>query len=208
MLPAVDCDNIRTNPSPESAKSCKVQRIDSGRTLPFQLRSRGPSLIGGLATRPAPRDHSPPIAVRQRLDGRRLDSLMPRPRALAGSRGISKRLEPESNSSASSRQTHPTIAEYGARKAALRRQVAAAGHKALMVFAADKISKVRELRLDPAPAAGSHHLPEAPPSRQQRLTHFHHCLESSSKTLSAARRSSSRCGWSSRACPARPAGRR
>ncbi len=55
-----------------------------------------------------------------------------------------------------------------------------------MVFAADKISKARELRLDPAPAAGSHHLPEAPPSRQQRLTHFHHCLELLEDTLSGS----------------------
>ncbi len=42
-----------------------------------------------------------------------------------------------------------SIADYAARKAALRRQVASAGEEALSVFAADKISKVRELeRLD------------------------------------------------------------
>jgi (p)ppGpp synthase/HD superfamily hydrolase len=40
-----------------------------------------------------------------------------------------------------------SIAGYEARKAALRRQVANAGEEALSVFAADKISKVRELAL-------------------------------------------------------------
>jgi hypothetical protein len=35
---------------------------------------------------------------------------------------------------------------YADRKAALREQVARAAHEALMVFAADKIPKVRELR--------------------------------------------------------------
>jgi (p)ppGpp synthase/HD superfamily hydrolase len=39
------------------------------------------------------------------------------------------------------------IAGYARRKAALRAQVARAGREALMVFAADKISKARELRL-------------------------------------------------------------
>ncbi len=40
----------------------------------------------------------------------------------------------------------PSIRTYARRKAALREQVAAAGPEALMVFAADKISKVREYR--------------------------------------------------------------
>src|SRR5438270_2936883 len=35
---------------------------------------------------------------------------------------------------------------YRLRKAALRQQVAGAGHDAVMIFAADKVSKVRELR--------------------------------------------------------------
>jgi (p)ppGpp synthase/HD superfamily hydrolase len=38
------------------------------------------------------------------------------------------------------------IEGYEARKGALRQQVAAAGPEALMLFAADKVSKVRELR--------------------------------------------------------------
>jgi (p)ppGpp synthase/HD superfamily hydrolase len=42
----------------------------------------------------------------------------------------------------------PTIPGYARRKAALRSQVANAGPDALMVFAADKLSKVRELRVD------------------------------------------------------------
>ncbi len=42
----------------------------------------------------------------------------------------------------------PGIPGYSRRKAALRDQVARAGDDALAVFAADKLSKVRELRLD------------------------------------------------------------
>jgi (p)ppGpp synthase/HD superfamily hydrolase len=38
------------------------------------------------------------------------------------------------------------ISGYAKRKAALRRQVAGAGEPAMMLFAADKLSKVRELR--------------------------------------------------------------
>jgi (p)ppGpp synthase/HD superfamily hydrolase len=59
----------------------------------------------------------------------------------------------------------PAIRTYARRKAALRDQVAAAGPEALMVFAADKISKVRELTLAPAK------LP------QRRVTHYRRCLE-------------------------------
>jgi (p)ppGpp synthase/HD superfamily hydrolase len=58
------------------------------------------------------------------------------------------------------------IPTYSRRKAALREQVAAAGPDALMVFAADKISKVRELRVF---RAGR--LP------QRRMTHYRRCLE-------------------------------
>ena len=66
------------------------------------------------------------------------------------------------------------IIGYTRRKAALREQVANAGHEALMVFAADKISKARELRLEPAqtrprPAGVSR-------SRNRRLAHYRHCL--------------------------------
>jgi (p)ppGpp synthase/HD superfamily hydrolase len=41
----------------------------------------------------------------------------------------------------------PTIEDHAERKAALRRQVAAAGDCAVAVFAADKVSKARELRV-------------------------------------------------------------
>jgi (p)ppGpp synthase/HD superfamily hydrolase len=41
----------------------------------------------------------------------------------------------------------PSIEDHAERKAALRRQVAAAGECAAVVFAADKVSKARELRL-------------------------------------------------------------
>jgi (p)ppGpp synthase/HD superfamily hydrolase len=41
----------------------------------------------------------------------------------------------------------PSIADHAERKAALRRQVARAGKCAAVVFAADKVSKARELRL-------------------------------------------------------------
>jgi (p)ppGpp synthase/HD superfamily hydrolase len=71
----------------------------------------------------------------------------------------------------------PRISGYRARKAALRQQVATAGHDALMVFAADKISKARELRLKAPPAAQSPQKPKASMPRQRRLTHYHHCLE-------------------------------
>jgi (p)ppGpp synthase/HD superfamily hydrolase len=58
----------------------------------------------------------------------------------------------------------PTIRPYARRKAALRAQVATAGREALMVFAADKISKVRELRsVTRRPA--------------RRMSHYRRCLE-------------------------------
>lgn len=56
------------------------------------------------------------------------------------------------------------ISSYARRKAALRMQVAAAGREALMVFAADKISKIRELRM----------VAKVP---QQRMTHYRRCVE-------------------------------
>ena len=61
---------------------------------------------------------------------------------------------------------------YAARKAALRRQAARGGDEALMVFAADKISKARELRLRP-PASDAFHSP----IRDRRIVHYRRCLE-------------------------------
>lgn len=67
------------------------------------------------------------------------------------------------------------IPTYARRKAALRDQVAAAGPEALMVFAADKVSKLRELSLPGAPAT--------PPRR--RMTHYRRCLELLERTLNS-----------------------
>jgi (p)ppGpp synthase/HD superfamily hydrolase len=61
----------------------------------------------------------------------------------------------------------PRIRSYARRKAALREQATAAGPEAMMVFAADKISKVRELRLVPSPA-------KVP---LRRLTHYRRSVE-------------------------------
>jgi (p)ppGpp synthase/HD superfamily hydrolase len=70
----------------------------------------------------------------------------------------------------------PTIAGYNERKAALRDQVGTAGEEALMVFAADKVSKARELRLAlarnerrPSFRRGS--------KPQRKLAHYRHCAE-------------------------------
>ena len=56
------------------------------------------------------------------------------------------------------------IESYGKRKTALREQVAKAGEEALVLFAADKTSKVRELRLSAV----------SPPKR--RVAHYHRSL--------------------------------
>ena len=66
------------------------------------------------------------------------------------------------------------ITGYAERKAALRDQLTRAGHDALMVLAADKISKVRELKLETTHTRA----PTAPVScsRERRLTHYRHCL--------------------------------
>ena len=59
------------------------------------------------------------------------------------------------------------IAGYTARKAALRDQVSKAGDEALALFAADKISKARELRCEGAGVLRSRH---------RRLAHYQRCL--------------------------------
>ncbi len=59
------------------------------------------------------------------------------------------------------------ISGYAARKAALRKQVAHAGEEALTLFAADKISKARELRLGDT---GVHR------ARERKLAHYRRCL--------------------------------
>jgi (p)ppGpp synthase/HD superfamily hydrolase len=69
------------------------------------------------------------------------------------------------------------ITRYADRKAALRRQVATAGHEALAVFAADKLSKLRELRreatADPDAGATNFWMHEL---HARRLTHYRRSL--------------------------------
>jgi (p)ppGpp synthase/HD superfamily hydrolase len=67
----------------------------------------------------------------------------------------------------------PGIRTYARRKAALRAQAASAGPEALMVFAADKISKVREYSLGKTPKRPS----------QRRLTHYRRCLNLLERSL-------------------------
>ncbi len=73
------------------------------------------------------------------------------------------------------------IADYSQRKAALRGQVAAAGSDALMVFAADKVSKVRELRRAASTPAAA--WPAGSPPLELRLDHYRQCLELVAKRL-------------------------
>jgi (p)ppGpp synthase/HD superfamily hydrolase len=68
------------------------------------------------------------------------------------------------------------IEGYGKRKAALRRQVAAAGEEALTLFAADKLSKLRELRREAVV-----NLDQGAPARRRelrarRLRHYQRSL--------------------------------
>jgi (p)ppGpp synthase/HD superfamily hydrolase len=67
----------------------------------------------------------------------------------------------------------PGIRPYARRKAALRTQAASAGPEALMVFAADKISKVREYSLSETTRRPS----------QRRLTHYRRCLNLLERSL-------------------------
>jgi len=79
----------------------------------------------------------------------------------------------------------PRISGYSERKAALREQVRAAGDETLMVFAADKVSKAREMRLTFATAT-------RPPSfrrgskPQRKLAHYRHCAELLEERLGGA----------------------
>jgi hypothetical protein len=69
------------------------------------------------------------------------------------------------------------VGGYAARKAKLRKSVAAAGEEALKLFAADKISKVRELRrLDTTAAAQARRTPREHQTDERRLAHYRECL--------------------------------
>jgi (p)ppGpp synthase/HD superfamily hydrolase len=65
------------------------------------------------------------------------------------------------------------IRGYSRRKAALRQQAASAGDEAMMIFAADKISKVRELRLEARLGSTRE---TASKSRDRKLAHYRSCL--------------------------------
>jgi guanosine-3',5'-bis(diphosphate) 3'-pyrophosphohydrolase len=68
------------------------------------------------------------------------------------------------------------IADHDQRKAAAREQAAAAGAEALMILAADKISKARELKLEIA-TARRRITATATASRLRRSTHYEQCLQ-------------------------------
>jgi hypothetical protein len=78
------------------------------------------------------------------------------------------------------------IPGYGPRKAALRRQVAAAGPEALMIFAADKVSKVRELRTAISLADRRHEQLEPGAIRPRRVAHLKRCLGMLQEQLSGS----------------------
>ena len=69
------------------------------------------------------------------------------------------------------------IASYAKRKAALRQQVATAGEEALTLFAADKLSKLRELRRETAvDSTGSATPGRVRQVRARRLRHYQRSL--------------------------------
>jgi (p)ppGpp synthase/HD superfamily hydrolase len=70
-----------------------------------------------------------------------------------------------------------TIAGYATRKAALRRQVEVAGADAMMVFAADKVSKIRELPVEAPGSEAARLAATVSRTRQRRLIHYRRCLE-------------------------------
>jgi (p)ppGpp synthase/HD superfamily hydrolase len=71
----------------------------------------------------------------------------------------------------------PLIAGYAKRKAALRQQVAGAGEEALTLFAADKLSKIRELRREAATDSASASTPNRVRElRARRLRHYQRSL--------------------------------
>ena len=77
--------------------------------------------------------------------------------------------------------TDQRIRGYKERKAALREQVATAGRDALMVFAADKVSKVRELNLEDARSCEQLARGSSQPDR--RIAHYRQCLQLLKKLL-------------------------
>jgi (p)ppGpp synthase/HD superfamily hydrolase len=70
----------------------------------------------------------------------------------------------------------PEISGYTQQKAALRQQVAAAGPEALTIFAADKVSKVRELRLELSRLLRRDQQPSRSLLRPRRAAHYRRSL--------------------------------
>jgi (p)ppGpp synthase/HD superfamily hydrolase len=73
----------------------------------------------------------------------------------------------------------PGIDDYGARKAALRDQVARASPEAQAIYAADKLAKARELRA----LATRVHVALTDPALQERLEHYQKSLETLDEVL-------------------------
>ncbi len=67
------------------------------------------------------------------------------------------------------------IRSYAARKAALREQLLGAGEEALAILAADKVSKVRELRLERRASRGTRRGGCGVRRRRERLAHYRAC---------------------------------
>ena len=65
MLPAIECGSIRTKPSPESARSCKFTGSTVVAHRPRPTAFTRTKLDRLSRHRIAPRDHRPPITVRQ-----------------------------------------------------------------------------------------------------------------------------------------------
>jgi hypothetical protein len=78
------------------------------------------------------------------------------------------------------------IEGYEARKGALRQQVAAAGPEASMLFAADKVSKVHELRSALTTASRDPRLVDESLLPPRRLAHLRRCLGMLQELLGAA----------------------
>jgi len=94
----------------------------------------------------------------------------------AGSAELNERFGPDVTALVLAVSEDEAIGTYEARKAALRNQVAVAGDEALMVFAADKISKVRELRREAARKSRAGGRPAASTTYKRRFAHYAECL--------------------------------
>jgi len=92
----------------------------------------------------------------------------------AGSADLRRHFGPRTAALVAAVTEDKQIRGYATRKAALRSQAEAAGREAMLVFAADKVSKVREYRLGNPPRRPS----------QRRLTHYRRCLELLERQLS------------------------